>query len=1065
MNTIIRFDKVPDAILTGLADRDVSLWLECGDVDNVSDALASLIRLPWRHVFLDCAGGDLVAELERPDSGAFVARRGFVHVIDGDPSRVELPPRSLPVFLLAGRGGGSAFENQLRRMTMLEELRRSGIRQLVVVGAKLPKSLAELWSAGFRTNLVVVDPAGDAPDRLSAWLADNGDAPTASLVSQSTSAFAEAAVGAFASAYEDESLLIRVRDELDNIRKFALAEIDDPERPLLVNYELIMDREFAPIAEGSLPEEAFNNFFRGETRDWRPFAAGLPWIRNDEPWRKLQSLLRRLDAVGPPENRIAYIMSEPGAGGTTLARHLAFTAARAGYPTLVAQQLPFTPEALPLINFLTRAHQRIEDSRHSAEAGFISDGERYEAPWLLVFDRVHWEFRDTELRRFAQQLEHAGRPVCILVVTGPQREPSYYDETKFKALAEIHHMLDQTETLELGRHINRFLRSYGKERPDWQWANFQQAHSVRYLEGMAAFWITLSFWLQTQYDLSDSIQDWVYRAFRKAADTPEIRRAILHIAALSSERLPMPEQLIEQGASDWPVPLLLDDRRPALAPLGMVRLSNDGAKYWAIAHDILGRLLLNAVFYDGHARSELGLDAARDPLHLRFLLLEEISSKPMLGERDQRGFGEDFATTVFKIDPSQGRVTWLHLWRDVLAALDGMPAALRNGSRVFRHHSAISRRRIAWLDQSAYGVTPSDQVALLERAAADISYALTSIDATQGSDPDVNLYNSLANAYFDLARVRAEQGADAVELAHLREMASDATRRAFEQSPSSPYVIETHVKSLLATAEESPHDAPALCIEALEIIYSAIRHDRSEMRRHALADLADRALTILMRSDIKTVATQKPESPTELLVAAWLQLAEAANGRAPSDLKNVSKEALASVRQLLEDSVGAGNPQVAKLHYQVLAAVAPLDFAAQLRALEDLVAADYRLTPQLRLEYALLLLQGMRATEADKQFRSLRKLWRETDIFAQVPDQLRWLVDPTSGHPRVVTAVSAYDHGHRAMARVREFGRFDVPYRPQEFGVREHAPGTVFNANVTLGHNGPFLRPVGSLRR
>jgi len=952
-------------------------------------------------------------------------------------------------------------------MTMLEELRRSGIRQLVVVrqGGGLPEALAELWTAGFRTSLILVDTANNAADRLETWLTENGQAPTASLLRQQPIEFARATVKAFQSTFDEERPLVRMRDEAGSVRKIVLDNIDDPERPLLDTYDLITDREFAPIAEGSLSEEALNSFFRGETHDWRPFAAGLPWIKDDEPWRKLQSILRRLDAVGSSENRIAYIMSEPGAGGTTLARHLAFTAARAGYPTLVAKPLPFTPDALPLNNFLSRARQRSEDDRQTAAQGSDADGRRYEAPWLLVFDRVHWEFRDTELRRFAQQLEHAGRPVCILVVTGPQREPGYYDETRFKAVAELNHLLDQSQTLELGHHINRFLRHYGKERPDWQWVNFQQAHSVRYLEGMAAFWITLSFWLQTQYDLNESIQNWVYRAFRKSADKHEIQRALLQIAALSSERLPMPEQLIEQGDSAWPVGLLLDDLRANLAPLGLVRLTNGGKKYWALAHDILGRLLLNALFYDGDARSALGLSAARDPQHLRFLLLKEISCNPQLGERDERYFGEDFATTVFKVDPDHGRSTWSHLWREVLAALDSMPAALRNGSRVFRHHTSISRRRIAWLDEAAYGVTSHDQVKLLERAVEDISYALTSIDATQGGESDVNLYNSLANAFFDLARVRAAQGAEADELDRLREQASDATRHAFEQSPSSPYVIETHVKSLLAAAEQSSDAAPALCIEALEIVYGAVRNDKSEMRRHALANLADRALGALMKSGGGDFHARAPETATELLVAAWLQLAAAADGRAPAALDDIGAEALASVTRLLEDPVGAGNPQVARLRYQVLIAFSPLNFTAQLQALEELVATDYRLTPQLRLEYALLLFQKMRTDEADKQFRALRNLWRETDVFAHVPEHLRWLLDPADGRLRVVTAVAAYDHGHRAMARVREFARFDVPYRPQEFGVQEHRSGTVFNAHVTLGHNGPFLRPVGSLRR
>ena len=146
-----------------------------------------------------------------------------------------------------------------------------------------------------------------------------------------------------------------------------------------------------------------------------------------------------------------------------------------------------------------------------------------------------------------------------------------------------------------------------------------------------------------------------------------------------------------------------------------------------------------------------------------------------------------------------------------------MPAALRNSSRVFRHHTAISRRRIAWLDEIAYEVNSADKTALLERAIEDINYALNSIAAKPGGEPDVNLYNSLANAYFDLARVRASQSAPTEELAKLRKLASEATRHAYEQNPSSPYVIETHVKSLIAIAAEVKENATACCIEALKL--------------------------------------------------------------------------------------------------------------------------------------------------------------------------------------------------------------------------------------------------------
>lgn len=1068
MKLVPRFNDVPDSLLAALRDRDATLILR-GKVEALNhDAIVAMMRLPWKQVYVEEADPLLVAALEKHDDGHLVRRRGFVHVVEADPSRMELPIRSLPVFLLSGRDGrGSAFEQALRRITMLEELRRSGARQLVFVGESAdpaPTELADIWSTGFRASIVIANDNDGAPEQIAAWLEANGGGPTASVISMRDRDFATAIVTAYGAVFADDSLLVRQRDETGSISNVDLIDIDDPERPLLDHYDLILDRDLAPIDD--LPEEAFNAFFRGEG-DWRAFAAGLPWTRAPAAWQGLLSQLRRIDAVGAAENRVTYIMSEPGAGGTTLARQLAFQAARSGYPTLVARPVPFTPESLPMINFLTRAHQRKDDLHArgieaSPEQAKDTESRLYETPWLLVFDRVHWELRDADLRRFVQQLERSGRAVCVLVVTGTKREDAYFDTTRFKPLVVLHHMLEPEQTLDLGRHLNRFLRAYGKERADWQWRNFQETHAVRHMEGLATFWITLGFWLQTQYDLNENIQDWIYRAFLKSAEGPELRRAVLQIAAFSSEGLPMPESLIEQGASPWPVPLLLDDRRAELSPLGLVRLPHGGRKFWALAHDILGRLLINALFYDFETRKSLGYEEAGDANHLRFAILRQVSRNPSLGEIVERDVGREFATTIFKVDPDHGRGGWAHLWRDVLAALDDMPVALRKGSRVFLHHTAISRRRISYLDESVFGVTGADKVELLTRAAADLEYALQSISEGGGDEADVNLYNSLANAYFDLAKVKAAQGAPLDELTELRRLASDATRHAYDQSPSNPYVIETHVKSLIASAEDGGADSAAFCIEALEIVYSAIRHDRNELRRHALAGLADRALAVLLTTNAGERQRAEPDSWPEVLVAAWLALAAPFDGRAPESLNDVPPEVLADVLHDLERPAGAGNAQVARLRYQVLVAAVPHDFERQLEALELLVATDYRLPPQLKLEYALLLFQRMRTEEADKQFKALRVLWRETDIFAQVPDHLRWLLTPEGDKRRVVNAVAAYDHGHRAMARVREFARFDVPYRPQEFGVREHRPGTVFAAHVSLGRNGAFLRPVHS---
>ena len=165
----------------------------------------------------------------------------------------------------------------------------------------------------------------------------------------------------------------------------------------------------------------------------------------------------------------------------------------------------------------------------------------------------------------------------------------------------------------------------------------------------------------------------MYRSFKQNADDLLIREAVIQIAALSSERLPMPDALLPTVSGKWPMSQLLSDRRSSLAAVGLVRLSKDTEKYWGLVHDILGRLLVNAVFYDFELRQQLGFASATTAEHLRFLLLKKISQHSALGEQPYITVGEDFATTIFKIDPDHGHANFIAFWREVLDALDNMP--------------------------------------------------------------------------------------------------------------------------------------------------------------------------------------------------------------------------------------------------------------------------------------------------------------------------------------------------------------------------------------------------------
>jgi hypothetical protein len=365
---VIDLIAVPDSLVSRLDSRDVALWI--GDLPkdaSMQSEWIAFLGLPWRLILSESYDSQLLRKLEASNkfSDPMAHRRGFIHVIDRDPSHVELPQRCLPVYLLKGQPGGfaSEFDNRLRRITMLEALRRSSVREIVVLageGDPVPKDLRDLWLSGFRCQITIVSGAPDARESLTRWLESTEGISAANLLNLSPSELVAAVLIRYKAIYPEERRIIRVRDIEGVTHAIDITEAEEPERPVSEFYSVIEERDLALVTPNELSEDEFIAFFRDSTSSWRPYGAGLPWIRDPKCYENLASQLRRLDAVGPEENCIAYVTAESGAGGTTLARALAWECAREGYPVLVAKQLPFIPDALPVSNFLNRARNIVE---------------------------------------------------------------------------------------------------------------------------------------------------------------------------------------------------------------------------------------------------------------------------------------------------------------------------------------------------------------------------------------------------------------------------------------------------------------------------------------------------------------------------------------------------------------------------------------------------------------------------------------------------------------------------------------------------------------------------------
>ena len=1007
-----QFQLYLDSLLANLENRDVALWVHSlPDFSHELEELVAFLGLPWQLVFSEVNDHRVVKGLEAAAniSDPMTRKRGFIEIIDTDLSRIELPQRCLPIYLLNGMQAtpaASEFESRLRRMTMLEELRRSGVRELLVLsseGDPVPLDLTDLWSSGFRSYLTFVSDAPEADSQLVDWLTDADGIAAANLLRISSLQLVKNILARFAATYPEDRRVIRVRDVSGNVHKVDVTDVDDPERPILEQYSFVEERDLVPLVPDEILEEDFVRFFQNPEGSWRPFAAGLPWIRDTTTKKLLTRFFRLLDVTGSEENCVAYIASESGAGGTTLARALAWEFAKDGYPVLVAKPLPFAPNALTIANFSSRIRLEVEKQIAGGQSSFKESSDlaspkddreptsrRYEAPWLLVFDTVHWQSRDGELVRFLNELRKSGRPVCVLVVASTVLGLSFYNTSIFKKVAELNHALEQNEARQLGHHLNRFLRVYGKERRDAQWDRFYQEHTIQYLDGISAFWVTLAFWIQGQYDLSESIQQWMFRKFKENAEDETIQEAILEIAAMSSERLPLPEGLLPAPKGEWPVAHILEDNRASLSALGLVRVSANGERYWALVHDILGRFLINALFYDFSMREALGFASAKDAEHLRFLLLRQVSQKRALGERSYQSIAENFATSIFKIDPDHGHGSFTPIWHEVLEALDAMPRLLRDTSRIFRHHTAISRRRIAKLDENLYEVTKNDKQVLLSDAIEDIKYALEFIDYTPGSDSNLNLYNSLANAYLDLADLEAVIGTSRERIIELRRLANEATRKAYAEDPSNSFVIETYVKNLL---DNTSDDVVEHCIEALGILFATLVENEGSYRKSQLWILANRALEILFKQVPTNIKTIEPATALDVLIHAWMLLVDDSDHDSVMDLSGVPAESQLLALDALAHPAGQGNVQVIRLRYDLTCIVHPSEFGLQLELVEQLDATNSKMTSQLQLEYVILLFLKSRAVEGDKVFRALRRLWQKTDQFIHIPERLRWLRD------------------------------------------------------------------------
>jgi hypothetical protein len=1062
--------SISDTLLTKLVERDAVLWLP--DRQEMSGetirAYVELASLPWRFILCESSDSRLIQALESVAASIdrFTNLRGFIHLVAVSPQEVQLPPRSLPILLLKGRPDRSGVESVTigrnaalrRRLNMVNHLVESPPSLLLFAATDDPEPLLtirELWEQeSFRCSIATITTSSTTVTELQEWLTKPSAPNAIDYYPRSIDDFARELRSALARFAPEEGMVVKVRASVEEFAEVDLSSCDLPEQPIFDRYDLIKSGDQTLRQPQDLSHDDLVSFFDKTSTSWRPYAAGLPWPRFANAERALERSLKRVHERGAEENCVLVIASESGAGGTTAMRALSLSAARLGYPVLVARPISFKPSATEIESFLYRAQQVI---------GPIV-GNDPELPFLLSFDAAHWTGREGEIRGFVSELSARKRSAVVLLVRGETGGDELTNTRNVREVCALRHEIEQEDAITLGIHINRYLAPHGKTKSPDEWLRFWEAHRPKIDAPMSSFWIALEFWLKGQLDLSTSIQQWMYAQYKALHLTTQVRLVLMEVAALTIDRRPLPEMLFPaQERGELPASVELDKVKGRAPALGIVKESQSGRqRHWAMSHALLARYFLNSIYFDRAELELLGLADARDPVELRIILLGRVARRPELARPDLRDVADDLAVRILKLDVDAA-AEFFQYWREVLKILKDVPVGVRDVSRTFNHHVAISCRRIA-TNTNHFESTLAEKREVLQFAIDRLRYSLEELPKRPDDESDLSLWNSLSLAYQNLADLENLAGADQNLVLSLRQKATDATRRAQQEDPSNSYVLETTARNLIQNAEIVRERAVEDGTEALCYIYEAAQRDNSEGRRGQLSRLAKRALKLLRSEfavqEIAKIGSQ--ESPHILLARAWLLLADQTDPEDIFSVGAVSGDAAEAALEVLEPLKGSGNWLAAKFRYDLTTVARPFAFEEQVRLLDELIALGVRLPHQSLLEYAILLHQRGRHHEANEAYTKLRQALRGYDVVVFVPSRLRWLLTADGSQKRVCDARVVETQATRSFARVTAIQSQRVPFIPQDFGQKRMAEGQTFKCTINFGQMGPFIKPPQS---
>jgi len=1069
---ILSETQIPQDIIGEILSRDAVLWLTDG-VDLPTAAyenvgLLSIIK--WRALFIESTDAQLEKYIkDAEEHSQHNAYLGMGHLIFSDPSSITLQRNSKPIFFVNGLEGKSGPEGTAlsatgklrRKLNSIAQLPLLSPRRVLILGENPEEAvelLADLWSTDFRSLITIVSTNFEKKERIKELLEKNTGLQSISWIELGLSDFTKKLTAQIDSLADEKSLQVKIKLPRDTFKDLDLLLVDQAEQSIFDSCDVITKKDLLPVSPSDLSLEEFRAFFSSTDAKWRSYSAGVPWMPDAKAEKQMLSLLSSQLHDGQAYVQIFSIISESGAGGTTLAKTLSYAAAKAGFPTLIIKQLSDVPTALEITNFFYRAITKIEAS----EGGLIVE----EPVWVLVLDVQH-ATSNSDFDKFCNDLIRSGRKIAIIKVSASTSPLETTSNIKTTELIEKRLDLDDYDASHLGRHLNSFLRNYNKEKTDEEWKRFWNNHKPDIDTGYASFWIALEFWLGGHLELGESINSWILKQFKALDTTTEVKIAILEIAAFSVERKALPERVLgELKSPSLPWSYVLDECRRQAPGLGLIASRHGpSGDVWAVGHDLLARYLINAVWNDRIYSESLGLTQNKDPVELRLNLISSVVTSSNISNPDLIDFVISLAKKTLKLEERTGNPEFFPHWRKVISMLESIPDGIRKTSRAYNHHVSISRRRVT--KEDFFSLSVNEKRELLLKTAKDVQFSLDMIDPRPEDESNLNLLNTLALTYQDLAQIEKLDGHDEKLVMFYLDKSDDITERALKEAPNNRYVLETAAKNMLRNLYESSDSSKKIesAARALTYVFQATQLESAVMRRASLGNLAGEALKILKEpgAEYEVDRLCQRNITYGFLAKAWRLLPIDDLRDAPLALESISAETAEVAIAALKESP-TRDWLIIRLQYDLEIISSPKSFQSQLLLLDELAGVSgYQLTLQQRLDRAVLLFMEGVPLAAENEFRYLRPKAKESQNPPYVPNRLRWLLNADKTKRAVCTArVIDGSSSTRISARVSELSGANVQFNPREFNKERMGTGEQFKCHVTFSAMGPFLKPVDS---